>query len=100
MEGYARLEAPAGSSTIGLHLCEPDRELPRSEGIRLYLETDGLDSLCRDLSDAGVDFIQRPEDMPWGWRHAYLRDPDGHELSLYRAGEMRFRPTTPWPPRS
>jgi hypothetical protein len=25
--------------------------------------------------------------MPWGWRHAYLNDPDGHEISLYWAGE-------------
>ena len=26
-----------------------------------------------------------PKDMPWGWRHAYLNDPDGHEISLYWA---------------
>jgi hypothetical protein len=23
-----------------------------------------------------------PEVMPWGWKHAYLDDPDGHEVSL------------------
>jgi hypothetical protein len=31
--------------------------------------------------------------MPWGWKHAYLSDPDGHELSLYRAGAKRFQKT-------
>jgi hypothetical protein len=29
--------------------------------------------------------------MPWGWEHAYLNDPDGHEVSLYWAGDKRFR---------
>ena len=31
--------------------------------------------------------------MPWGWRHAYLNDPDGHEISLYWAGENRMKKT-------
>jgi hypothetical protein len=31
--------------------------------------------------------------MPWGWTHAYLTDPEGHEISLYSAGEARFHPT-------
>jgi hypothetical protein len=29
--------------------------------------------------------------MPWGWKHAYLDDPDGHELSLYWAGKKRLQ---------
>ena len=29
--------------------------------------------------------------MPWGWRHAYLNDPDGQEISLYWAGENRMK---------
>ena len=29
--------------------------------------------------------------MPWGWRHAYLNDPEGHEISLYWAGEQRMQ---------
>ena len=31
--------------------------------------------------------------MPWGWRHAYLNDPDGHEISLCWAGENRMKKT-------
>ena len=42
--------------------------------------------------EAGVELDQKPADMPWGWRHAYLRDPDGHRLSLYRAGADRLGP--------
>ncbi|MBV9087858.1 MAG: hypothetical protein JO187_01255 [Acidobacteria bacterium] len=34
-----------------------------------------------------------PRMMPWGWRHAYLNDPDEHELSLYWAGENRMKRT-------
>jgi len=29
--------------------------------------------------------------MPWGWKHAYLDDPDGHEVSVYTAGAKRLR---------
>ncbi|MBD3163207.1 MAG: hypothetical protein GF346_12140 [Candidatus Eisenbacteria bacterium] len=92
MDGYARLESPGGRTTIGLHLAEKGRKLP-SEGIRLYFEVDELDRFCSALREAGVAFFKDPTDMPWGWRHAYLRDPDGHEISLYRAGEKRFRTT-------
>jgi len=34
-----------------------------------------------------------PKRMPWGWDHAYLDDPDGHEVSLYWAGTKRLRKT-------
>jgi len=27
--------------------------------------------------------------MPWGSKHAYLNDPDGHEVSLSFAGAKR-----------
>lgn len=27
------------------------------------------------------------------WRHAYLAEPDGHELSLYWAGDKRLKGT-------
>jgi hypothetical protein len=26
-----------------------------------------------------------------GWTHAYLNDPDGHEVSLYSAGQKRLK---------
>jgi hypothetical protein len=27
--------------------------------------------------------------MPWSWREAHLRDPDGHHLCFYHAGGRR-----------
>ncbi len=88
---YARLQSARGRSTLALHRAEPGRALPDTDGIRLYFEVKQLDKLCRDLEAAGVKFSQTPQVMPWGWKHAYLDDPDGHELSLYWAGAKRFR---------
>ena len=89
-DGYARLRSPVGSTTIALHV---DPKLKRGkEGLRLYFEVEGLDALCRTLAKRGVKFSQKPKDMEWGWRHAYLKDPDGHELSLYASHGKRLRP--------
>jgi len=92
-EGYARLRAPDGETTIGLHTAPEGQRPPWNDGVGLYLEVDDVDGVCRRLAERGVTFDQPPEDMGWGWRHAYLRDPDGHRLSIYHAGEKRFLPT-------
>lgn len=89
---YARLKSPTGASTIALHKARDPRQVG-SRGLRLYFETKNLDEVCRRLAKHGVKFTQPPADMPWGWRHAYLEDPDGHEVSLYWAGRKRLRPT-------
>jgi uncharacterized glyoxalase superfamily protein PhnB len=91
---YARLKSPAGTATIAPHVVEPGQAItPKAEGVRLYFEVKGLDAFCKALARKGVKFDQMPKDMPWGWRHAYLRDPDGREISLYWAGEARFKKT-------
>ncbi|MFY9342120.1 MAG: VOC family protein [Planctomycetota bacterium] len=91
---YARLVAPQGDATIALHTLEPGQTFaPATEGMRLYFEVKALDKLCARMVGRGVQFTQLPKDMPWGWRHAYLKDPDGHELSLYWAGAARLRAT-------
>src|SRR5262249_30018983 len=92
-EGYARLRAPEGEATLGLHEASETAPPPWNDGVGLYIEVDDVDTLCRRLAEQGVSFDQEPEDMAWGWRHAYLRDPDGHRLSIYHAGEKRFQPT-------
>jgi catechol 2,3-dioxygenase-like lactoylglutathione lyase family enzyme len=92
---YARLRSPKGRTTVALHVLEPKQKLvAKTEGLRLYFEAANLDRLCADLKRRGVRFDQPPTDMPWGWRHAYLRDPDGHELSFFKAGAARLRRTT------
>jgi catechol 2,3-dioxygenase-like lactoylglutathione lyase family enzyme len=88
---YARLRSPKGRQTIALHLARPRQRLrPEADGVRLYFEVRDLDRLYRRLLQRGVKFTQPPEEMVWGWRHAYLNDPDGHELSLYWAGRKRL----------
>ena len=89
---YARLQAPAGVGTIALHQAAPGAPIP-SEGVRLYFEIEALDDICQKLQRAGLYFTQPPRMMPWGWRHAYLDDPDGHEISLYWAGPNRMAKT-------
>jgi catechol 2,3-dioxygenase-like lactoylglutathione lyase family enzyme len=89
---YARLHAPGGDGTIALHQAGPGVPLS-SEGVRLYFEVGDLDGFCRKLQQKGFYITQLPRMMPWGWRHAYLNDPDGHEISLYWAGENRMRKT-------
>src|SRR5271165_5610717 len=89
---YARLRAPGGDGTIALHQAGPGVSLS-SEGVRLYFEIRDLDGFCRKLQQKGFYIAQLPRMMPWGWRHVYLNDPDGHEISLYWAGENRMQKT-------
>ena len=89
---YARLRAPGGDGTIALHMAGPDTPMS-SEGVRLYFEIHDLDGFCRKLQSRDFYITQLPRMMPWGWRHAYLNDPDGHEISLYWAGENRMKKT-------
>jgi catechol 2,3-dioxygenase-like lactoylglutathione lyase family enzyme len=86
---YARLRAPGGDGTIALHQTGASSSLV-SEGVRLYFEVADLDGFCRKLIQRGFYITQMPRMMEWGWRHAYLNDPDGHEISLYWAGEKRW----------
>jgi catechol 2,3-dioxygenase-like lactoylglutathione lyase family enzyme len=87
---YARLRAPRGTTTIALHTLE-DGQSPDAPGVRLYFEVENLARYCKRLAANGVVFKHPPQKQPWGWTHAYLDDPDGHEISLYWAGKARLR---------
>ena len=95
---YIRLRAAQGDGTIALHLAEPGRAID-SPGLRLYFEVRGLEAFCKRLEAAGIVFSQQPKLMPWGWKHAYLNDPEGHEVSLYWAGAKRFRKSSTLKPK-
>ena len=62
-------------------------------GVRPYFEVRELDNFCRNLQHKGFHITQLPRMMPWRWRHAYLNEPDGHEISSYWAGENRMKKT-------
>ncbi|MGB1217601.1 MAG: VOC family protein, partial [Saprospiraceae bacterium] len=42
----------------------------------------------------GIQFEEMPDDKPWLWREARLRDLDGNLLILFHAGKNRINP--PW----
>ena len=87
---YLRFELPDGESTFSV---ERTDDVGRG-GVVVYFECDDLDAQYERLRAAGVEFETPPTDQPWLWREARLRDPDGHELCLFHAGEHRTHP--PW----
>jgi|SRR5579871_725653 len=91
---YARLKSPGAETTFALHLLEPGKDL-QTGGVRLYFEVRDLERFCQRLEKAGIKLSQTPKLMPWGWKHAYLDDPDGHEVSLYWAGAKRLKKVKP-----
>jgi catechol 2,3-dioxygenase-like lactoylglutathione lyase family enzyme len=92
-QAYARLRSVQGQGTLALHVIEPGKTMLPGNTIRLYFETRDLEKVCKNLEAVGTLFTQPPKMMPWGWKHAYLNDPDGHEVSLYWAGRKRLQKT-------
>lgn len=90
-DDYARFECPDGEATFSLH--RVDRP-PAGSGVVVYFECDDLDERVAQLKAAGLRFDSDPEDKRWLWREAYLRDPDGNSICLFRAGKNRRYP--PW----
>lgn len=88
---YARLECPDGVSTLSLHHVDAPAT---GEGVVVYFECEDLDAQVERLSSSGVTFDSLPQDQPWLWREARLRDPDGNAIILFWAGENRRHP--PW----
>ena len=88
---YLRFACPDGDSTFSVDLVEA---VPPGEEVTVYFETDDLDAVHTRLTAAGLTFDRPPEDMPWLWREARLRDPDGHRICVFHAGVNRLDP--PW----
>ncbi len=92
---YARFECPdadgAEPATFSLHLQEPR---PGPDGVTVYFEEENLDATVERLKQAGLVFDVLPVDQRWLWREAYLTDPAGNRVCLYRAGQARRFP--PW----
>jgi catechol 2,3-dioxygenase-like lactoylglutathione lyase family enzyme len=88
---YARFECPVGDSTFSLHRVP---HVPSAHGVVVYFELDDLDAKVQQLAAAGLQIESGPQDQPWLWREAYLRDPAGNRVCLFHAGENRHDP--PW----
>jgi catechol 2,3-dioxygenase-like lactoylglutathione lyase family enzyme len=89
--GYVRFQCPVGDSTFSIHKVEA---IPENSGISIYFENDNLDTLVEELQQKGIVFTELPEDRPWLWREARLKDLDGNLIILYHAGKNRKNP--PW----
>ena len=88
---YARLECPDGEATLSVNIAD---KVTVTDNIYLYFECEDLDERVANLRSLGLAFEQDPTDTPWLWRQAYLRDPNGNKICLFRAGENRKNP--PW----
>ena len=88
---YARFECIEGDSTFSLHKVDKPAE---DTGVWIYFEVHELDSYVYKLINNGVVFDELPNDKPWLWREARLKDPDNNKLILYFAGDNRKNP--PW----
>lgn len=88
---YARFQCKEGDSTFSLHRVDV---LPTGNGIWIYFESEDLDIRVAELQTKDIVFEELPTDKPWLWREARLKDPDGNQLILYKAGENRLSP--PW----
>lgn len=88
---YARFLLPKGDSTFSIYKVE---ELPVGSGVVVYFECEDLDEEVARLSNEGIAFELLPTDQDWLWREARLKDPDGNQLILFKAGENRKNP--PW----
>ena len=49
----------------------------------LEFQVDDVDGVRRRLSDAPIDYVMAPTDMPWGNRSMLLRDPDGNLVNVF-----------------
>ncbi len=88
---YARFECVTGETTFSLHESDADNS---SNSTWIYFESETLDEDVGTLQALGVEFESLPEDKPWLWREARLKDLDNNQLIICHAGENRKNP--PW----
>ena len=88
---YARFECPVGDSTFSVHKVGTPLG---TQGTWIYFEVEELDNMVENLIEEGLQFEELPNDKPWLWREARLKDPDNNQLILFFAGDNRKNP--PW----
>ncbi len=88
---YARFECRPDGPSFSVHLAGAPAS---NDGVVIYFECEDVDEEVERLRSAGIKLEAEPVDQSWLWREAYLRDPDGYRICIYRAGENRLNP--PW----
>ncbi len=84
---YARFIVPGNEATLSIHVSEKVRSTTT-----IYFEVNDVDEVYNELIEKGFDFRESPADQRWQWREAYLEDPDGNQICIYHAGEIRMNP--------
>lgn len=88
---YARFECPEGDATFSLHQTNSSA---KENNVWIYFEVNNLDEYVGELTGKGIEFEEMPNDKPWLWREARLKDPDNNQIIIYYAGGNRKDP--PW----
>ena len=91
LPNYARFLCPEGAASFSIHQVN---ELPSGDGIAVYFECADLDHTVGSLAAIGIQFEELPNDKPWLWREARLRDLDNNQIILFFGGVHRKNP--PW----
>jgi uncharacterized glyoxalase superfamily protein PhnB len=51
-------------------------------GVQITFEPGDVDRAFTQALEHGAKEVKPPQTMPWGWRCAFVRDPDGHLIEL------------------
>lgn len=81
-EGQFMMEFFPGSTNLGVATAMHEDAYPlvgRHTGVTLVVKE--LDSLCRNLTEAGVAFAEPLMQTPWG-KMAVVKDPDNNLIAL------------------
>lgn len=88
-EGHVEVTLPGGmrfawDSLEVIRSFDPDFEPhPQHAGAYLCENPSAVDTLYRELLEAGYRGHKEPWDAFWGQRYAQVEDPDGHTVDLF-----------------
>lgn len=76
-ERFVRLDGEGAK--IAFHAGQP---AANPSHVQLHFEVADVDGAAERLKSEGVEVVDGPEDKPWGWRVAAVRDPAGHTVEV------------------
>jgi glyoxylase I family protein len=82
--GYLQARLPGDVELVFLAGEAPRGETPQ---VVFGLAKGGIDGMVASLAAAGVELVTAVTEAPGGWS-AQFKDPEGHILALYQAGEL------------
>lgn len=77
-ERFVRLDGGEGAK-IAFHVGEP---VGNPRHVQLHFEVADVKGEAERLAGEGVEVVEGPDDKPYGWRVAAVRDPAGHTVEV------------------